>query len=224
MYVPPAPVDGLLVAIGTVVAVGTAGPEGVVGCVVAVGFLDAVVAVGCAGTAVAVGGTGVTVGLGVIVGVGDGGPGGGVIGVGTNVGGGGGVLAAANVCSDTLWNGLLIMIRPAVSGTATRRDKRLFIQDSLRVGFAFGSPVCREMVGTIIIAARCLPIASLTRRWCDVDRASLRPGCRGKPTRSGSLHPPFRSRSAKFHRLLRLSTSIIQMAFRSVNEEFTLPS
>lgn len=140
---PPAPVDGFEVAIGTVV--GCTGAGGVVGTAVAVGFFVGFgVFVGTAGIGVDVAGTAVAVG--VIVGVGDGGPGGGVIGVGMNVGGGGGVLAAAKVCSDTLWNEPEIMIRPAVSGTATRRDKRLFIQDSLRVGFAFGSPVCRENV------------------------------------------------------------------------------
>jgi hypothetical protein len=178
MYVPPAPVDGLAVSIGTVVAVAAGAGGGLVGCDVAVGFLGAVVAVGCAGTAVAVGGTGVTVGLGVIVGVGDGGPGGGVIGVGTNVGGGGGVLAAANVCSDTLWNGLLIMIRPAVSGTATRRDKRLFIQDSLRVRFAFGSPGCSITTNVNCIVYRCAyPRSACTR---DHGRASHRLGREGR--------------------------------------------
>jgi len=166
-YVPPAPVEGFCVGCGT--AVGGVVPPPLD--FVALGFGTGVLVAFGTGVAVAagtvgVGGMGVAVGTGVTVGVGDGGPGGPGMGDGTNVGGGGGVLAAANVCSDALWNGLLTMISPAVSGTATSRDKRLFIQDSLRVGFAFGSPVCRKMISAAqsLSLRDSLTIACLTRR------------------------------------------------------------
>jgi hypothetical protein len=161
----------LAVAGGTLVAFGL-GAE-----VVALGFAAGVlVALGTgvlvAGTGVFVAGTAVAVAVGVMVGVGDGGPGGGGIGVGTIDGGGGGVLAAANVCSDALRIGLLTMISPAVNGTATSRDKRLFIQDSLRVGLRSGR-LCAGNIGLRHNHYRCA--------ICQLNRASHRSRRRGKP-------------------------------------------
>jgi hypothetical protein len=102
---------------------------------VLVGAAGGVVAVGAA-VAVSVAAA-VAVANGVLVAVGPGGAGGGPIGVGINVGGGGGVLAAPNV-----WDGECIAMPtaniPTVTGNANPRDKRLFIQDSLRLALRSG--------------------------------------------------------------------------------------
>jgi hypothetical protein len=140
-YAPP-PNPVLVLTVGTGTGVFTCG--GVVGAVVGTAVAVLVLAgfgvlVGTAGAVVAVGAAvavsvaaAVAVGATVLVAVGPGGPGGGPIGVGMNVGGGGGVLAAPNV-----WDGECIAMPttsiPTVTGNANPRDKRLFIQDSLRL-------------------------------------------------------------------------------------------
>lgn len=104
---------------------------------VLVGTAGGVVAVGAAVAVLVATGTAVAVGTAVFVAVGNGGGGGGPIGVGINVGGGGGVLAAPNV-----WDGECIAMPtaniPTVTGNANPRDKRLFIQDSLRLALRSG--------------------------------------------------------------------------------------
>lgn len=228
MYVPPAPVDGFMVACGTGVGAWEGGFDVADGCAVGATLvfvgLGTGVSVGAA--AVGVGGTEVAVGTGVTVGVGEGGPGGGPIGVGTVAGGGGGVLAAAYVCGDDVRNGLLTMISPAVNGTATSKDKRLFIQDSLRAGFAFGSPVCRKY-GTAAQSLSLRDVVTLARLGGQCVKSTGPHTGRDKEESQpsfGSLHHPFRSRSADFHHALRLSISIIQGHFQGVNEDFTIPS
>jgi hypothetical protein len=154
---------GGIVATGT--GVGTAGTE--VGAVVGggaalvavafgfgvlVGAAGGVVAVGAA-VAVLVAAATVAVGMAVFVAVGNGGGGGGPIGVGMNVGGGGGVLAAPNV-----WDGECIAMPttniPTVAGNANPRDRRLFIQDSLRSGLRSGRLAAAYRIWRHIIAAR----------------------------------------------------------------------
>jgi hypothetical protein len=147
-----------------VVAVGAAGGD--VG--VAVGGFGFGVGVGADGTDVAVGGTGVVVGvlvgmgvavgIGVFVGVGVGGAGGEPIGVGMNVGGAGGVAAAACVCDAGECSAAVNAIMPTMTGKASARVRRLFIQDSLRSLMRSGHMVALKRYdstsGSIILGQR----------------------------------------------------------------------
>jgi hypothetical protein len=151
MYSPPPPVGGIVatgtgVGTGAVVATGTV-VGAVVGVAVGFFFVGLGVFVGTAGGVVAVGaavavfvGAVVAVGIAVLVAVAPGGFGGGPIGVGINVGGGGGVLAAPNVC-DGECIAMPTANIPTVAGNANPRDKRLFIQDSLRSALLSGRRV-----------------------------------------------------------------------------------
>jgi hypothetical protein len=120
---------------------------------VLVGAAGGVVAVGAAVAVLVAAAVAVAVGTAVFVAVGEGGGGGGPIGVGINVGGGGGVLAAPNV-----WDGECIAMPtaniPTVTGNANPRDKRLFIQDSLRLALRSGRLVAAYQLWRHIIAAR----------------------------------------------------------------------
>lgn len=137
MYVPPAPVTAVALAVGYGVAVFFL-PGGAGAVLVGAGAVE----VG-AGT-VAVGGTAVLVAVGTVVG----GGGGGETGVGTNVGGAGGVtvLADANVCVTGVWIAPARASAPAAMGTDTMMVKRLFIQDSLRVSLRSGRLDAAQMV------------------------------------------------------------------------------
>jgi hypothetical protein len=147
-YMPPPPVLVFTVGTGTGVLTGAGACVGaVVGTGVAVAFLvgfgvlvgaaAGVVAVGAAVAVLVATAATVAVAAGVLVAVGPGGAGGGPIGVGINVGGGGGVLAAPK-----LWDGECFAMPtaniPTVTGNANPRDKRLFIQDSLRLALRSG--------------------------------------------------------------------------------------
>jgi hypothetical protein len=125
-----------VVAVGAAGAVVDVGVGDLCGFGVAVGVSATVVAVG--GTGVAVGGIGVAVGIGVFVGVGVGGPGGVPIGVGMNVGGAGGVAAAACVRCVGDRSAPVTTTIPTMTGRASARVKRLFIQDSLRSNMRSG--------------------------------------------------------------------------------------
>jgi hypothetical protein len=203
------------VAVGGVVAVGTFGFG------VGVGIWTAVVAVAVGGTAVAVA---VAVGIGVAVGVFVGGGGGEPIGVGINVGGGGGVVAAANVVP-------LLCIAPATISVPTPRGnamasiKRLFIQDSLRfvVLRVAWLPHDRYVPATSLSLRVCLAAQDTTRRPHPAGPHACRTKKESQPL-SGSLHPPFRLRSAIRNHGFDLNGSIILASPVSVNDLFTLPS